>query len=433
MTEREAFIAAIAAQPDEDTPRLAFADWLQENGEDDRARFVRLACEIAALRAELRHPLWPLPDDLREQLSVPNELFDLRGAFWLDEFFRALGCDETATDERARGWAGRLWERVAGEPRVARHYLEYTGGDESHLRVDGNVPVWELGLRRGFVEHLTVNLSSPFAIPDLAAAFRLEPVHRLTLRLFGARPNQWPSVDVASLARVSYLSLQLPAHSRRTSAAFADLAHGENWSGLRELHAWSPSADGFAVPHGYVHQLANAPLLAGLRSLMIEIVPADLPLLTSSPLARNLRSLGVSWPRLPADACAALAGATFRPNLEALYLSLAAPGDAGVRRLASAAWPKLQTLHLSGGITDAGVRDLLPLVRQLTDLNLASGEITDTGARLLADALDAERLVSLNLCDNPLSPEVGAELRERFGGRFYFRSRHDGAELQQFP
>ena len=38
--EREAIIAAVAANPDDDTLRLAFADWLQEGGEEDRAEFI---------------------------------------------------------------------------------------------------------------------------------------------------------------------------------------------------------------------------------------------------------------------------------------------------------------------------------------------------------------------------------------------------------
>jgi uncharacterized protein (TIGR02996 family) len=32
MTDRDALLAATLANPDEDTPRLVFADWLQENG-----------------------------------------------------------------------------------------------------------------------------------------------------------------------------------------------------------------------------------------------------------------------------------------------------------------------------------------------------------------------------------------------------------------
>ena len=46
MTDRDALLAAITANPDEDTPRLIYADWLQENGEPDRAEFIRLQCRL---------------------------------------------------------------------------------------------------------------------------------------------------------------------------------------------------------------------------------------------------------------------------------------------------------------------------------------------------------------------------------------------------
>lgn len=42
----EPFLAAIKADMDDDTPRLVFADWLQENGDEDRAEFIRLQCRI---------------------------------------------------------------------------------------------------------------------------------------------------------------------------------------------------------------------------------------------------------------------------------------------------------------------------------------------------------------------------------------------------
>jgi uncharacterized protein (TIGR02996 family) len=37
MSDREALYAAILAHPDDDTPRLVFADWLQEHGNETRA------------------------------------------------------------------------------------------------------------------------------------------------------------------------------------------------------------------------------------------------------------------------------------------------------------------------------------------------------------------------------------------------------------
>lgn len=58
MNERDAFLRAICENPDDDTPRLVFADWLQEHGEDERAEFIRLQCEAARLAT----------DDIRREL-----------------------------------------------------------------------------------------------------------------------------------------------------------------------------------------------------------------------------------------------------------------------------------------------------------------------------------------------------------------------------
>jgi len=46
VSDERAFLAAIRANPDEDTPRLMYADWLQENGQDARAELVRVQCEM---------------------------------------------------------------------------------------------------------------------------------------------------------------------------------------------------------------------------------------------------------------------------------------------------------------------------------------------------------------------------------------------------
>lgn len=46
MNERDALILAICRQPTDDTPRLAFADWCDENGDPDRAEYVRKSIEL---------------------------------------------------------------------------------------------------------------------------------------------------------------------------------------------------------------------------------------------------------------------------------------------------------------------------------------------------------------------------------------------------
>jgi uncharacterized protein (TIGR02996 family) len=47
MTDQD-FIDAILAEPDDDAPRLIYADWLEERG-DPRAEFIRVQVELAAM------------------------------------------------------------------------------------------------------------------------------------------------------------------------------------------------------------------------------------------------------------------------------------------------------------------------------------------------------------------------------------------------
>lgn len=56
MTDIEqAFLQAIRHQPDDNTPRLLYADWLDEQGRGDRAEFVRIQCALARLPETLEH------------------------------------------------------------------------------------------------------------------------------------------------------------------------------------------------------------------------------------------------------------------------------------------------------------------------------------------------------------------------------------------
>jgi uncharacterized protein (TIGR02996 family) len=47
MATREDFLRAIVEEPDDDTHRLVFADWLDEHGELARAEFIRVQIELA--------------------------------------------------------------------------------------------------------------------------------------------------------------------------------------------------------------------------------------------------------------------------------------------------------------------------------------------------------------------------------------------------
>ncbi len=49
------FLRAIIAAPDDDLPRLIFADWLDEHDDGERAEFIRVQCELARLPNALHY------------------------------------------------------------------------------------------------------------------------------------------------------------------------------------------------------------------------------------------------------------------------------------------------------------------------------------------------------------------------------------------
>ncbi len=82
MTADElALLRGVEAAPDDDLPRLVYADWLDEHGRHARAEFIRVQCELASIERRLpgitmeeRHVEWPRRRELvrtqREMLSA---------------------------------------------------------------------------------------------------------------------------------------------------------------------------------------------------------------------------------------------------------------------------------------------------------------------------------------------------------------------------
>jgi len=67
MNDESALLAAIIAHPDEDTPRLAYADWLDEHDQPERAEMIRVQCTYTAISPTQRE--YP---DLQEGLWRTN-------------------------------------------------------------------------------------------------------------------------------------------------------------------------------------------------------------------------------------------------------------------------------------------------------------------------------------------------------------------------
>jgi uncharacterized protein (TIGR02996 family) len=101
MTRRDAFLAAILAAPDDRTPRLIFADWLEEDGGEERgpvtyadralAEFIRVQCRLEQWSGKcLKRPLSTRDAEPLSQCCVvcdlrrrEAELLDEQGHEWI--------------------------------------------------------------------------------------------------------------------------------------------------------------------------------------------------------------------------------------------------------------------------------------------------------------------------------------------------------------
>lgn len=61
MTLEEVLLQEICANPNDDTPRLVYADWLDENGHEERAHYIRVKCGLFADKGDYEmQPVWAL-------------------------------------------------------------------------------------------------------------------------------------------------------------------------------------------------------------------------------------------------------------------------------------------------------------------------------------------------------------------------------------
>jgi uncharacterized protein (TIGR02996 family) len=84
--EAAALLKAIIDHPDDDTPRLVYADWLQEHDDPERAEYIRVQCQIA--REERKgflkptHPLRKKEQECNQAHRWRSELPTIPGVEW---------------------------------------------------------------------------------------------------------------------------------------------------------------------------------------------------------------------------------------------------------------------------------------------------------------------------------------------------------------
>ena len=134
MTPDNPFLQALLAEPDDDTLRLALADWLDENDQPARAEFIRVQVELA-------HSA-PDPDRWQFLDQRQNELLLAHGGEWV----APLGFDAGAIHSRLefrRGFVECFRLSVGVLIRDGARLARLTPVRELHV-VRGGAPYGEL-------------------------------------------------------------------------------------------------------------------------------------------------------------------------------------------------------------------------------------------------------------------------------------------------
>lgn len=176
MSDEAALLAAIIANPDDDTVRLVYADWLDENGRSERAEFIRV--QIAVART-------PADDQCAQCYAVAEKRQHTNGPCRCTPELRSLR-------KRSRELHERIGYAVVNTPREWSVSMTLGAADDG----DGT---GRLSIRRGFVEWWRMPAAAWLEHGDAIRA--AHPVTRVKLTTNPARLCEL-SCDAAAYFRV---------------------------------------------------------------------------------------------------------------------------------------------------------------------------------------------------------------------------------------
>jgi uncharacterized protein (TIGR02996 family) len=464
----EDLIRAIRDNPDDDAPHLAYAGWLDTNGDPVRAELIRVQCELARG-----------VDDGPRLVALKTrerELCKAHGPRWLGP----LWCAITSRFERGMGslllrlpeFHSKKVQKVAPE--------WFARGGVQHLSLHGQSRLLAAAADSPLLARLHDLCLLCCSVHDDALKLLADSPHTQWLRTLAFKGNHLGEEGLralttsSSFARLTTLRLDdlnmgvpairailesphLPAlttlllsfHGKRRAQDFSSLADCAGLRRLRGLSLWRNK-----LSAGWLQAILSSGLLSALTELNLGMNPLSLAwgwlTVASTVNLEKLRRLDVSSCRLGADSACALVRARGLPALTELNLSWNF-SDKPDAVAALAALPELQrltTLRLGGSLTDDSARSLAasPYLGNLRTLDLSFSRLTAAGVRAIAhspnllnlrfldlgrhspeptaEAVKAltssphlDRLASLDLLDWKLDADSKQALREHFGGR----------------
>lgn len=356
MSDEAALLRAVIEEPEDDLPRLAYADWLDEHGQARRAEFIRLQCRLAAM--DELDPQWPdLHDREWELLAVYQKR-------WWPPAAGPVFTDDGS--DFVRGFLGRG---------------SYSAG---YLLEKGEAIYREMPLEHLRIHELQGRLVEIAGRPWLAGVTSLdlsgETITGDELRALTASPH------LGRLRRLQLYEVTLPAAAHELLS---------RWPVVRRLTHFALSHATPSTPRpDWLRVLLESPLTEGLMSLSLgrPLSPADLSLLLSTPRLAALTQLTFGG-GLTADDVRLVAGATGLPALRQLSVAWTGLGDAGNAALLAS-----------------------PLLARLESLDLSNTTFGPLAAAALAGSPHLGRLRRLILRQSRVGPEQARAIgRARFG------------------
>ncbi|MBX7104431.1 MAG: TIGR02996 domain-containing protein [Gemmataceae bacterium] len=381
----DGLLARVLDAPDDDSPRLVFADWLDESG-DPRGEFIRV--QVARANLDLEDPR-QLELSEREQLLLARHRrqWDQPLAGLADGWDYSRGFAETVRGS-ARRWlesAATLFGvtpvREAAIYDVSGHLTPLSqAGWLARLKsitvFAGHQPAVAPALAEADLPRLRELRLGRNNIDDLGVAALAAQSRFPELRLLDLSDNRISAVGARLLAgssrfdRLEFLNLSLNPLSIDGTAAIIEGHH------LRRLHVLQLART--QLDRAGAAHLASLPGLNRISTIDLggnALGDLGTARLADSPYLSGLVELGLAQNDIGTDGLAALLAAPGLAGLRRLDLSGNRIDDAAIAQLvASPAWPALTDLELRDNpFRGAGIRALIqaPLNRPISRLRLA--------------------------------------------------------------